>query len=118
MAIQLFKESLILSQNLNGETLVGHITLSSSSGPSSYDVKLAIATTHTNMTLNGGNCKLETCHVTLSHTLIGSKIFLNEALQLGGITNITSYIRSKLSTSRNFIGCLGVGRIFIIISNI
>ncbi len=35
-------------------------------------------------------------------------IRLNETLQIGGINQLTPYIRSKLKTTQAFTGCLGV----------
>ena len=100
-----------MSQNLNGETLVGHISLAADSDLSSHDVHVTITTTHTNVTLDDNSCKLGTCHVTLRQTVTGQDIYLNEALYIAGVSNKNSYLRSKLSTFSGFTGCLGVSKL-------
>ena len=115
LAVQLYADSLIVSQNLDGETLEDKILLTATNASVSHVVNIIIATTFTNVTLDQDSCMLGTCHVTFNHTLIGPKLNLNERLQIGGVADTTAYIRSKLTTFSNFTGCLGVSGPLLII---
>ena len=114
LAVQLYANSLIVSQNLDGKTLMDRILLTTTDASVSHNVNVIIATTFTNVSLDQNNCMLGTC-VTFSHTLIGPRLHLNERLQMGGVADTTAYIRSKLTTFSNFTGCLGVSGPLLIV---
>ena len=115
LAVQLYANSLIVSQNLDGKTLMDRILLTTTDASVSHVVHTIIGNTFTNVSLDQDNCMLGTC-VTFSHTLIGLRLYLNERLQMGGVADTTAYIRSKLTTFSNFTGCLGVSRHLFIIN--
>ena len=48
------------------------------------------------------------CNVTLKSDLEAQQIVLNENVYIGGVSNVSPYIRSKLKTMAHFTGCIGV----------
>ena len=114
LAVQLYANSLIVSQNLDGKTLMDRILLTTTDASVSHVVNIIIGNTFTNVSIDQDDCMLGTC-VTFSHTLIGPSLHLNERLQMGGVADTTAYIRSKLTTFSNFSGCLGVSGPLLII---
>ena len=104
---------MVVSQNLNGETLVGNTFVSSANELTGHDVHVTIATTHTNVILETDSCMLGVCQVTLRQNQIGQELYLNEGLYIGGIPDVIPYLRSKLSTFKGFTGCFGVSAVKI-----
>ncbi|WAR30635.1 LOW QUALITY PROTEIN: FBP1-like protein [Mya arenaria] len=104
--VQFVEGNLIVSQNLNGELLRGQIPLAQSGFDSvSHVVTITMTTTETNISL--GNCSAGDCHLALKSSVIGQKIILNESLYIGGLPQMTAYLRSKVQTLPGFTGCIG-----------
>ena len=58
------------------------------------------------LTVVGNNCR-PSCSATASAST-QVQVLLNTGLYLGGVQNVTPYIRSKVQTMAGFRGCLGV----------
>ena len=115
--IELLRGHLVVTQNLNGETLVGNINISFYD-LTDHDVHVIITTTHTTVSLETTeSCMLGVCKVTLGQNLIGQELYLNEGLYIGGVPEITPYLRSKLSTFKGFTGCFGVSAAVILFTH-
>lgn len=108
-------EQLFVSQDFTGMTVSHTLDLSLVNKTTSHTelnkrlshtVRIAISGARTEIMVD--NCVTGPCNVTLKSDLEAQQIVLNENVYIGGVSNVSPYIRSKLKTMAHFTGCIGV----------
>ncbi|XP_053381259.1 protein crumbs homolog 1-like [Mercenaria mercenaria] len=102
--VQLDSDILKVSVDMYGETVTGSIKLLPHS--ISRHVLVSITTSYMNISLNQCH-EGEVCELTVKYEKDGARIILSGPLVIGGVDDVTPYLRSKLLTLSPFIGCIG-----------
>ena len=77
----------------------------------SLTVDIAMTKLMTSLTLDPHKCAGNaSCSANLSAPANGTELHLDGVTYLGGVTVLTPFMRSKLTTVDGFTGCLGVSR--------
>lgn len=109
-SLELLSQSLHITQSDGLYSLGGALSLPDPvHGLYSLTVDVAMTTLMTSVTFNPHECDgNDSCTVTLSAPENATELNLDGALYVGGVTDVTAYMRSKLTTVEGFTGCLGV----------
>ena len=108
LALELYQGSLVATMNVGSESLAATASSNLNDGVP-HEATITLVGTQLTLTIDGGSCTEGPCSVSVSPSVAGGPLELNEALYVGGIgPDASPYIISKLLTVDSFIGCIQV----------